>query len=356
MPVPRFSDPSIGLPHTARGSEDTSKPELDRAWRAVVFGAEADVARVTAHPATDNGHVTVVGIHIVSDDTVAGAPLDSATALALIESTSAGVIIAAGEVGPAAMRALADLALIRDCRLLTLIPSDVLPGYRPVVVWEGETPLIQLAQPPQSLLMRGIKRCVDVIGAMSGLVVAAPVLAVVMLAIRIESPGAPLFRHRRVGRGLRPFDCLKLRTMRADAEERLARDPALMAAYRENHYKLPDDQDPRVTRLGRWLRRTSLDELPQLWNVLVGDMSLVGPRPIVEAELEHYPGTEQLLLSVRPGVTGAWAANGRHHVGYPDRAALELRYVRSWSLWGDVLIIVKTIRAVFDYESGPLPD
>ncbi len=109
--------------------------------------------------------------------------------------------------------------------------------------------------------------------------------------------------------------------MKADAEAVLHADREMYDEYRRNHYKIPDDLDPRVTVVGRFVRRTSLDELPQLWNVLVGDMSLVGPRPVVEDELDHYGTARDLLLSVRPGITGAWAVSGRHGVGYPERAA-----------------------------------
>ena len=122
-------------------------------------------------------------------------------------------------------------------------------------------------------------------------------------------------------------------------------------AYLANNYKIPEEHDPRITRVGWFLRRTSLDELPQLWNVLVGDMSLVGPRPVVPPELAHYyPGAQRrLLLSVRPGLTGAWAVNGRHGVGYPERAEIELAYVRGWSLRTDLMVLVKTVRAVMTY-------
>lgn len=355
MAFQRFSDPNLGIAPLTPDGVDSIASVTDRTRRAIVVGNETDVARVAAHPAADNGHVIIVGVQGVVDGGDALPHLDEAAAQELVDATNAGVIIVAGEVGSAVMRVLADLALVRDCRLITLMPSDVLPEYRPVVVWEGETPLIQLAQQPPRAWARRVKRAVDVVAAGTGLVVLAPVLAVLAVLIKLESPGPALFRHQRVGRKRRMFDCLKLRTMRQDAEAMLENDPALMASYRDNHYKLPDDQDPRVTRLGRVLRRTSLDELPQLWNVLVGEMSLVGPRPIVLEELEHYHGTSSVLLSVRPGLTGAWAANGRHHVGYPERAGLELRYVRSWSLQGDVKILLRTLHAVLDYDSGPLP-
>jgi exopolysaccharide production protein ExoY len=190
------------------------------------------------------------------------------------------------------------------------------------------------------------KRAFDLVASLLGLILVAPVLAVLAALICLESPGPPLFRHERVGLGGRRFGCLKLRTMRTDAEEQLRANPALYDEYRRHHFKIPDDRDPRTTRIGRWLRRTSLDELPQLWNVLVGDMSLVGPRPVVAEELDVYQGSRTLLLSMRPGITGAWAVSGRNCVGYPERCELELNYVREWNAWMDARILVATVGTV----------
>jgi lipopolysaccharide/colanic/teichoic acid biosynthesis glycosyltransferase len=134
--------------------------------------------------------------------------------------------------------------------------------------------------------------------------------------------------------------------MYVDAEERLRANEELYALYVAGDYKLPEDLDNRITRVGRFLRRTSLDELPQLFNVLRGDMSLVGPRPIVPDELRHYPQEGPLLLSLRPGLTGAWQVNGRSTVSYPIRADLELDYVESWSIAKDFKILLQTLPAV----------
>lgn len=190
------------------------------------------------------------------------------------------------------------------------------------------------------------KRAIDIAAALLGLILVAPVLAVLSILICLESRGAPLFRHRRVGRGGRCFGCLKLRTMRRDAEAQLRANPVLYDEYRRHHFKIPEDRDPRTTRIGRWLRRTSLDELPQLWNVLVGDMSLVGPRPVVAEELAMYHASRTLLLSMRPGITGAWAVSGRNCIGYPERCEVELQYVRDWNGWMDARILLATVSTV----------
>ena len=142
------------------------------------------------------------------------------------------------------------------------------------------------------------------------------------------------------------FDLIKFRSMRSNAEEVLRNDPLLQRTYIENDFKLPENDDPRVTRLGRFLRRTSLDELPQLLNVLVGDMSLVGPRPLVGPELEKYGSRIPTLLSVKPGMTGRWQVSGRSSIPYPERAEMDLEYVRNWSFLGDLWILALTLPAV----------
>ena len=200
--------------------------------------------------------------------------------------------------------------------------------------------------PRTSVWQEAAKRTLDVLGAGIGLLLALPVLAVLAVLVRLDSHGPVLFVQRRVGRHGVPFGCLKLRTMCADAEERLAGDGSLRQAYEANGYKIPVDCDPRVTRFGRFLRATSLDELPQLWNVLTGDMSLVGPRPVVEQELAHYGAARDVLLSVRPGITGAWAVQGRSSVNYPERADIELAYARAWSVGEDLRILVRTVAVV----------
>jgi exopolysaccharide biosynthesis polyprenyl glycosylphosphotransferase len=178
------------------------------------------------------------------------------------------------------------------------------------------------------------KRTFDVLAALALLVVLSPVMALVGLGVSLSSPGPVLFSQERFGRNKRRFRMYKFRSMRVDAEEML----------RQN--KLPEREDPRITPLGRWLRKTSLDELPQLWNVLRGDMAIVGPRPVVPAELVHYGAGAALLLALKPGLTSAWVLGGRSSVGYPRRAELELNYVRDWSLTRDAQIFLKTLPVI----------
>jgi len=186
-----------------------------------------------------------------------------------------------------------------------------------------------------------LKRTFDIVTSLALLVLSLPLFVVVALAVKLTSRGPIFFGQARCGHRGREFQCLKFRTMVVDAEDWLERDPELWAAYRENDFKLPVHADPRVTRLGRFLRSTHVDELPQLLNVLKGDMSLVGPRPITEEELVWYGDQAQALLSVRPGVFGSWTAQGNRRVRHPQRAAVELEYVREASLLGDLEILLR---------------
>lgn len=193
---------------------------------------------------------------------------------------------------------------------------------------------------------RGIKRLIDIVGAGSLLLLLAPLMLVIAVAIARTSPGPILFRQRRIGKHGRNFMIMKFRTMRADAEAIMANDPEMYATYVANGNKLLQEIDPRITPLGRWLRRTSLDELPQLINILRGEMSLVGPRPILPDEVVHYGARIPRFCSVAPGLTGAWQVAGRSALPYPGRCDIELNYVSTWSLTQDAEILFKTVGTV----------
>jgi len=187
------------------------------------------------------------------------------------------------------------------------------------------------------------KRTLDVVGAGIGLLLLAPVFAVIALVIRADDRGPVFFRQTRVGRGGREFSILKFRTMCVDAEARMA----ALAQSNEGAgplFKMKDD--PRVTRVGGFLRRTSLDELPQLWNVLTGSMSLVGPRPALPREVALYEDFADRRLLVTPGITGLWQVSGRSDLDWADGVRLDLHYVENWSFVHDVVILARTIPSV----------
>jgi lipopolysaccharide/colanic/teichoic acid biosynthesis glycosyltransferase len=189
----------------------------------------------------------------------------------------------------------------------------------------------------------GLARLADLVGASGLLLLGAPILLAGALLVMASSGTPVFFGHLRVGRGGRRFRCWKLRTMRSDAEERLAEDEELHRSYVANGFKLPTGKDPRVLPVGRWLRRAHVDELPQLWNVIRGDMALVGPRPIVPSELEMFGEHALALLGRRPGVFGEWTSLGRRRPPYPDRVAVEMAYVRDPSVARSVRILLRTV-------------
>jgi exopolysaccharide production protein ExoY len=320
----------------------------DNQRRILAVGAAADIPRALQHPAVASGELAVKAAFAIEVEHNVAAEL-SAQLSKLIREHNVDAMLLAGSVGHTAMRVIADLSLLHHCELLAVMPTEVFAEHDPIVVWTGDSPVVQLTRIPKRRWSLNFKRALDVVGAGVTLTLTAPLIAVLAALVCLESPGSPIFAHRRVGRRGCSFNCLKLRTMRMGAEELLRADPELYEEYRRNHFKLPEDRDPRTTRVGQFLRKTSLDELPQLWNVLTGDMSLVGPRPVIDEELEMYEHASDLLLSVRPGLTGAWAVNGRHDVGYPDRCEIELSYVRNWRLSDDIRIMAKTVSVlVFD--------
>jgi exopolysaccharide production protein ExoY len=188
------------------------------------------------------------------------------------------------------------------------------------------------------------KRIADIFLAISGVVLLAPLLIICFVATVIASPGPALFRHKRVGFNGKHFNCFKFRTMVADAPERLRglleSDPSAAAEWATNR-KLK--HDPRVTAIGAILRKSSLDELPQLFNVLKGDMSIVGPRPVTDEELERYETSVGAYLACRPGITGLWQVSGRSSTTYDKRVACDTFYARNWSMALDAKIVIVTI-------------
>lgn len=190
-------------------------------------------------------------------------------------------------------------------------------------------------------------RALDMVGAGCALLFFAPILVLIVAAMLVGDRGPVLFRHRRIGRDGRPFYCLKFRTMVPDAEARLkellARSPEARAAWMRDQ-KLKND--PRITPVGKFLRVSSLDELPQLWNVLMGEMSLVGPRPITESEIARYGRYFVHYVRVRPGITGLWQISGRNDVSYRRRVAMDVTYARTASFALYLRILVFTVPAV----------
>ena len=195
------------------------------------------------------------------------------------------------------------------------------------------------------------KRAFDIVVSLVATIVLSPVILILAIAVKVDDPqGKVFFAHKRVGKNGREIKILKFRSMVHNAEELIEQfTPEQKEEYYKN-FKL--DNDPRITKLGNFLRKTSLDELPQLLNIFFGDISLVGPRPVLERETQLYGKDRSLLLSVKPGLTGYWAVNGRSTTDYDERIQLELYYVRNRSFWLDIKIIFKTFTAVFKGEGA----
>jgi len=205
--------------------------------------------------------------------------------------------------------------------------------------------LLQVRNNLARLPQRIFKRSLDLIGASLLTLLMIPVFSVFAYLIWKEDRGPVFFRQTRVGRGGRDFTCWKFRTMVVDAEDQMARwqteNPVLLARYCESNFKL--QADPRVTRIGAWMRRNSLDELPQLFNVLLGDMSLVGPRPLLRRELPDYGAVISLYERVRPGITGLWQISGRSHTTFAERISYDEWYIKNWTVWYDLVILLQTV-------------
>ncbi len=229
------------------------------------------------------------------------------------------------------------------------IPCHYAPSFfslrnlRTEIVWYGDTPAFAFQPGPGAPLGMALKRGIDIVLSAMALVLLFPVMLGIAVAIWIEDRGPILFRQQRAGKNGRIFDCLKFRSMCLDAEDKLER---LKNANEQDGPVFKIRRDPRVTRVGGFLRKYSLDELPQLFNVLKGDMSLVGPRPPIPAEVREYDWWQRRRLSVRPGITCIWQVWGRNKVSFSRWMEMDLYYIDNWSLWMDLKLMARTVQTV----------
>jgi exopolysaccharide biosynthesis polyprenyl glycosylphosphotransferase len=260
----------------------------------------------------------------------------------MVEHRVGRVVVADAEVDGGRL-----LEVLRDCKTMavkvSLLPATF-SALGPSVEVDDVQGVTVLGINPSVLSRssRMVKRALDLVGAGLLSVVALPLMAVMAVAIKLDSPGPVFFGQERIGKEGRRFRLLKLRTMDADAEAQRA---ALLAQSKDPGW-LHLEHDPRITRVGRFLRLASLDELPQLWNVLRGDMSLVGPRPLVAEEDRMVDGWARGRLDLTPGITGLWQVLGRTSIPFEEMVKLDYLYVTNWSLWGDVRLILRTLPVV----------
>jgi len=326
------------------------RPNPRHARRLLIVGV-GPLARAAADDLRATGHHELLGavawpgeVPHPSLDLSVVATID--TLAAWLESTYVDEVYLAGD--PVAHSAPMQTAIAQLERLGVpfAIPAHgfrmqrALPAH-PIVAADGFLHFAQHSPLPGA---RRLKRAMDFLSASAGLVVLAPMLAVVALAIKAGSRGPVFFRQQRVGLNGRPFGMLKFRSMIVDAEARRA---ALEAQneHREGPvFKM--QHDPRITRVGRFIRKFSIDELPQLWNVVRGEMSLVGPRPPILSEVAKYDSWQRRRLSVVPGLTGLWQVSGRNHISFDQWMRLDLQYIDNWSFRSDLVLLGRTIPVV----------
>ncbi len=322
--------------------------------------AEACRAAIASPGFATGGESRPVGFVDVHLPPAADALGHAADFRTLLQRTGAEVVVVAGYIPDNRFREVVDASLEAQSQLLSVPRSIAIAGVQPNLVWRQGQPLVELTAPSLKGWQLALKRCVDLLGATVGLLVASPLMLVVAVAIKLDSRGPVFFLQERIGTGGRRFRVWKFRTMRNGASDAVHRELVHQmlrgddaGAARQSGdgpvYKLVDDV--RVTRLGRLLRRTSVDELPQLLNVLRGEMSLVGPRPPLLYEFEKYDHWQFDRLQVLPGITGLWQVSGRNRLTYRQMCELDVEYVRSWSVWLDLKILFRTVPVVL-FNSG----
>jgi exopolysaccharide biosynthesis polyprenyl glycosylphosphotransferase len=342
LPVVRvvigFAACALTLPLIRAGALAVHSRVASTQSRIVVLGTGTIAADVAAR-LTRSRHVSLVGF--VDDDPHPGQPvlgdLAALPSICALESVDRVVVAFSRSHPQATMDTLRSLA--------GTVAIDVVPRYFELTGWEADLidleglAVISLDGGPPGPVARAIKRTFDMIGAGVGLLLLAPALLAAAAAIKISSPGPVLFRQERLGRNRAPFSVLKLRTMRPASAEELAADEARLVPRPLFDHPL---HERRVTRVGRLLRRSGLDELPQLLNVLRGDMSLVGPRPFVPQECGALPDWVDRRFAIRPGLTGLWQVCGQHDLRFEELCRLDCQYVNTWSFKGDVRILART--------------
>jgi len=314
---------------------------------SALFVGPADACRTAAaSPVFASGlHYQPIGFVDAETPTGPGAVGHIGDFESILAATGVEVVVLAGHLTDEQFGDVVDASLTAGCQVLS-VPRDVGAGpVNPATVWRSGQPLVELTAPTLRGGQLVVKRAMDIVGAIVALVLLSPLLLLVAVLVKLDSPGPVLFRQERVGRGGRRFQIIKFRTMVLGAEAR--RDELLERSIYADSRLFKLARDPRATRLGRWLRRSSLDELPQFVNVLLGDMSLVGPRPPLPSEVALYERHHYARFDVKPGITGPWQVSGRNQVtDFEAVVRLEQDYIQGWNLTRDLAILLQTVPAV----------
>jgi exopolysaccharide biosynthesis polyprenyl glycosylphosphotransferase len=315
------------------------------AARALLVGRPEDTLRALEHPAlTDAREFALSGAFDLTESRLKGK--ESFSRLChTIKQYRADTLVLTGPLDDEAFAVVLEAAGAAGCQLYALSRSFVLGGLEFQTVWRRGAPLVSLNRPGLRGRQLMLKRALDLIVSSLGFLLLSPLFLGIAAAVRASSSGPIFFRQTRVGLGGNPFKIIKFRSMVHDAESRRD-DLAPRSLYTDARlFKMKDD--PRVTRLGAFLRRTSLDELPQLWNVFRGDMSLVGPRPPLPSEVDLYEDHHYTRFDVKPGITGPWQVSGRNSItDFEEVIRLETGYIRGWTIWKDLGILLRTVPVV----------
>ena len=320
--------------------------------RTIVVGRYEEVQRALANAAlSDPSEFQMLGFVDISAVPHLDALGDIGDVVDIITQRKVDTMVLSGAFDERQWTHLVHVADAAGCHVITLPGTLVLEGFEPQLRWCRGVPLVEITRPSLRGHQLVLKRMLDLGVAAGGLLLLAPVMLGIAVAVKVTSRGPIFFRQTRVGRGGRMFDICKFRSMVVDAEEQLAtlrRD----SVYDDGRlFKV--ERDPRTTRVGAFLRRTSLDELPQLWNVLVGEMSLVGPRPPLPTEVRLYDDHHYTRFDVKPGITGPWQVSGRNRIrDFEEVMKLETAYIRQWGIGKDIGILLRTVPAVLRMDGA----
>jgi exopolysaccharide biosynthesis polyprenyl glycosylphosphotransferase len=320
-------------------------PRQRGAGAAILIGAPIAARRFEQAIAAPGGDYQVVG-YVAADSANADEYLGTVEDLpALIDQLDAEAVVVCADLPVTRISAVIEECLQAGCQILYPARAVRVYGVRPTLVWHHDQPFFELGSPVLKARALISKRIVDVCVSAVLLVLFAPVLLVLAIAVKLDSPGSSMFLQERAGLGGRRFRMFKFRTMRDGSDAEKQELAHLNHTGDKRLFKIRED--PRTTRLGRVLRRWSLDELPQLVNVLFGEMSLVGPRPFFESDFAEYEDHHFRRLDAKPGITGLWQVSGRSEMlDFEDVIYLDRQYIEQWSFWLDVSILFRTIPAV----------
>jgi exopolysaccharide biosynthesis polyprenyl glycosylphosphotransferase len=322
------------------------------AARALLIGRPEHTRKALEHPTLSDARSFAIGGILDPDEFGQQAGQAGFTRLCqTLKRYKADTVVLSGPLDDDALALVIDAAGAAGCQLYALPRAFAVGGVESRMVWSRGAPLIALNRPGLRGRQLILKRTLDVVLSGLGMALLSPLFALISIAIYISSPGPIFFRQTRVGLGGRLFKITKFRSMVHDAEAR-REDLTPRSLYTDLRlFKVKND--PRVTALGAFLRRSSLDELPQLWDVFLGDMSLVGPRPPLPAEVDLYEEHHYTRFDVKPGITGPWQVNGRNLItDFEEVIRLETDYIREWTIWKDIGLLLRTVPAVLNMRGA----